>query len=430
VKDTSVTNTSSFPYNTIVYITDTIGGVSWQGSGVLIAPNEVLTASHLVYNSALGAATNIVVTPGYQSGSKPYGSATGDYFHYNTIQDANDNISFDQSQDDYAVIHLSQPFSTIGVMGIAPGFNGGVATVSGYPAAASGQQISDVETFVQNPNYSLLDGTSLGAGSSGGPVWITNMQGDPLVVGLVSSGDGGSGSAGFFTEITQTAYAQIMRWVYQDEQAPDTATPTATPTPTPAPTPTQTGTPAALAVLDTTTGQPLATVAQHYGGPVSGIQQQYVNVTTDSLNITPSTPNWFIHTGSGNDAIAVSSGRNVLDGGTGSNFLTGGSGTDTFFIDDRNPASSIWSTVANFHAGDAVTIWGVSPSAFAFNWVDGQGASGYLGLSLHVTDPNTPTASLTLTGYSMADLTNGRLSVSYGTDTASGSAYMSVTAAT
>ena len=80
---------------------------------------------------------------------------------------------------------------------------------------------------------------------------------------------------------------------------------------------------------------PCRRLGNRTAGPVSGIQYDYINITSDSLNISASTPNWFIHSGSGNDAIAASSGINVLDGGTGSNFLTGGSGTDTFFVDDR-----------------------------------------------------------------------------------------------
>jgi Ca2+-binding RTX toxin-like protein len=67
-----------------------------------------------------------------------------------------------------------------------------------------------------------------------------------------------------------------------------------------------------------------------------------------------------------------------MDGGTGSNFLTGGSGTDTFFIDDRGPTVDIWSTVNNFHAGDAATIWGVTQLGSGLTWVDGQGAVGYI----------------------------------------------------
>ena len=223
----------------------------------------------------------------------------------------------------------------------------------------------------------------------------------PYIVAVVSSASDGAGSTGFFTQITTSAYNQIETWVKGD----DASTP-------------------GLAVLNTTTGRPISATAQAYPGPVADLREQYVNITPDSLNISVSTPNWFIHSGSGNDAIAASSGINVLDGGTGSNFLTGGSGTDTFFVDDRGPTADIWSTVSGFHAGDAATIWGVTPQDFSLTWVDGQGAAGYTGLTLHATSAGKPTASLTLAGFSQADLTSGRLSVSFGT--VGGSAYMYV----
>jgi Ca2+-binding RTX toxin-like protein len=181
-----------------------------------------------------------------------------------------------------------------------------------------------------------------------------------------------------------------------------------------------------ISATDITTGQHLFTAAEPYAGPVSGLQEEYVNITGDSLNVSVATDNWFIHTGSGTDGISAHGGFNVLDGGGGSNFLTGGSGTNTFFVDDRSAAMDIWSTVANFHAGDAATVWGVTPQDFALGWVDGQGAAGFTGLTLHAAEASRPTASLTLSGYSQADLSNGRLSVSFGTDSASGSAYMYV----
>ena len=101
--------------------------------------------------------------------------------------------------------------------------------------------------------------------------------------------------------------------------------------------------PESIAALDTTTNQPVGVVAQAYTGPVADLQNEYINITADNLNVTAATPNWFIHSGSGDDAIAVDSGTNVLDGGTGSNFLTGGSGTDTFFVDNRNGTADTWS---------------------------------------------------------------------------------------
>jgi Ca2+-binding RTX toxin-like protein len=209
--------------------------------------------------------------------------------------------------------------------------------------------------------------------------------------------------------------------------AGSTIMPLLTPVPTPAFTPTPTRIlprTTELAVLDTTTGRQVPASAETYFGPVAGVQEQFIDITTHNLNISVSTPNWFIHSGSGTDAIAVSSGTNVLDGGTGSNFLTGGSGTDTFFVDARGATADIWSTVVGFHAGDSATIWGVTPQDFGLAFVDGQGAAGLTGLTLHATATGKPTASLTLAGFSRADMTSGRLSVTFGTDRASGSAFM------
>jgi len=182
--------------------------------------------------------------------------------------------------------------------------------------------------------------------------------------------------------------------------------------------------PSAIAAFDMSNQQSVAVVANHYSGPVANLQGEYINLANDMLNISASTPNWFIHSGSGMDAIAVTSGTNVLDGGTGSNFLVGGSGTDTFFLDDRAATADIWSTLVNFHAGDAATIWGVTSQDFNLAWSDGQGAAGYTGLTLSATAPGKANASLTLAGYTQSDLTNGRLGVQFGFDQASGSAYM------
>lgn len=185
--------------------------------------------------------------------------------------------------------------------------------------------------------------------------------------------------------------------------------------------------PTKFVVNDTTNRNAYAVQGTPYSGP-AGLSSQYV-VQTDNpalsaanLNITALAPGVFIHTGSGVDAIDVSGvgGRNVLDGGTNSNFLTGGaagSGADTFFVDARGAASDIWSTVANFHAGDAVTLFGITPASKAIAWADNQGTAGATGLTLHATQAGAPQASFTLAGYTTADLGNGRLGVTYGTET-------------
>jgi Ca2+-binding RTX toxin-like protein len=119
-------------------------------------------------------------------------------------------------------------------------------------------------------------------------------------------------------------------------------------------------------------------------------------------------------------------GNNVLDGSTGSNFLVGGTGNDTFFVDDRAAPADIWSTVAKFHSGDAATVFGVTQAGFNLSWVDGQGAAGFTGLTLVATAAGKPIASLTLAGFSSADLTNGRLAVSFGVESDGSGSFMFV----
>ena len=185
-----------------------------------------------------------------------------------------------------------------------------------------------------------------------------------------------------------------------------------------------------FAILNTNSNDAFYTAGDAYTGPVQGLQHQYINITPDNLDITALVPNSFIHSGSGEDAIDVSGvgGTNVLDGSTGSNFLVGGSGNDTFFIDDRGATAQTWSTVSNFHTNDAVTLYGITPADFSFTWTDNQGAVGYTGLTLRALPPSGPTVMVTLAGFATPDLSNGKLSVSFGTDQASQSNYMYIRA--
>ncbi len=209
-------STSVYPKNAIVRITDVIGGVTYQGSGVLIAPDEVLTATHMVYQTGVGTATNIKVSPGYENGATPYGTISGVSFHYNALNDSNGVISNSASQNDFAVIHLAQPVTNAGTMALGANYGGGAATVSGYPASANGGQVDQAEAVYRDPFYNLFEGIALGPGSSGGPVWTIGPNGKPQVVGLVSSG---SGQLGYFLQLTSADDAAIMAWVAADEGA-------------------------------------------------------------------------------------------------------------------------------------------------------------------------------------------------------------------
>lgn len=254
--------------------------------------------------------------------------------------------------------------------------------------------------------YTLIDDVTADPAAYGltnvtTPVWDGNFLSDSSGT-LVATTPAAQDQYLFFDDYhpTETGQQGIANLAYQDV----------------------TGVPA-IAAVDTTTNLPAAPATTPYTGPVAGLTQQYITVSTDNLDIAAETPGWFIHTGGGEDAIAVTSGTNVLDGGTGSNFLTGGSGTDTFFVDDRTATATTWSTVNNVHAGDSVTLWGVSQSDFTLTWMNGAGAAGYTGLTLSATGAGKAEAIVTLAGLTQADLSNGTLSVSYGTDEASGSVY-------
>ena len=169
-----------------------------------------------------------------------------------------------------------------------------------------------------------------------------------------------------------------------------------------------------------------------YTGPVAGLQHQYIWPSTHKAAIGASTSNVFLHGGSGDDAISVVGGTNVLDGGAGSNFLVGatGSSVDTFFVDGRG-GDVTWSTIVNFHAGDAATIFGFNPgvSTQPFTALDGIG--GYQGLTIHSELGGAGTgvnASMTFTGIDQATadahftITSGTLGA--GTANATGYLYI------
>ncbi|HYZ23708.1 MAG TPA: hypothetical protein VE690_16285, partial [Rhodopila sp.] len=192
-------------------------------------------------------------------------------------------------------------------------------------------------------------------------------------------------------------------------------------------------------VTDTTTGVSQWVTGTKYSGTVAGIDNQFVAIGADNLNIQATKPNNFIHAGPGIDSISVAmvgagTGVNVLDGGGGSNFLVGTqySATDLFYVDARGMTASTASTVVNFHQGDQATVWGVDQTDFQMVMADNEGAPGYTGLTIGFTNADGITANLTISGYSQADLASGRLSMSFGrtpdTPGLPGSTYMTITA--
>ena len=428
--------------NAVVRITETVDGAGWEGTGVLISPDEVLTANHLAYRSGNGGhiATDIQVVPGYQSGAAPLGTYTGTVAHYSAVTNE-PIITYTDMQDDYAIIHLTTPVANATTLRLESDYAGGTVHITGYPLSANGSLIDSVQTVATDPSLTLYDSLPLGDGSSGSPVWHIGADGYASVVGVVSAVSADKNTA-YSAKLTASDVAQINAWVAQDDPAPvvvpseppatvpvvvlpptEPTQPTAPTTPPSEPQQPVTPAPATVNIADCKTGQAIADIlSKAYHGPVAGVLEQYVNITPQSLAISANKGSLFIHTGSGDDAIAAHGGINVLDGGTGSNFLSGGAGADTFFVDARKAAADVWSTLTKLHSGDVATIWGIS----AASWADNGGAAGYQGLTMHAKGDNGANASLTLAGISQADMANGKVASIFGHDSVSGSDYLYV----
>ncbi|HBK04455.1 MAG TPA: hypothetical protein DDZ81_01190 [Acetobacteraceae bacterium] len=302
--------------------------------------------------------------------------------------------------------------TTPGVLGVDS------ISVTTNGAAALGTAAGDVLTVVSvNDAYSTLTFDVAGNGTSVQQTdWVIGFEQDHILLS-----QGGAGLTQVYLQLISGNASSIDAGVLGNEPTPAqtklTFTVAGTSDITPANTP-------PLRVIDATNGAVLQATPEPYAGPVAGIQNEYINITRESLAIVAMTPGWFIATGSGLNAIAVTSGTNVLDGGAGSAFMTGGSGPDAFFLDVRSMTSDIWDTVNNFHIGDTMTLWGVTPADFTANWINDQGAPGSRGLTLTVSSSAHPNASVTFANHFADQVSQSDLSVTYGVETASRVPYM------
>lgn len=204
-------------YSDVVKIYSFIDGQEFEASGTLIAPDEVLTASHVVYNADNQYyATNIFVIPGENGGSAPFGTYEVQDYHYFRVGSPGGYITGSDIESDYAVLHLSLN-TTLPYMGLQANFGGGGANVTGYPSDGPQATLNDNVSIV--PGYSLLQGGSLGPGSSGGPVWVQTATGQS-VVGVVSAYgyDNFGNQIGYNCQITTAVENQIQTWMSEDHQ--------------------------------------------------------------------------------------------------------------------------------------------------------------------------------------------------------------------
>jgi V8-like Glu-specific endopeptidase len=198
-----VTNETQYPLDAVVFLSTTFpDGQVATGSGVMVGPNDVLTASHMVYSSAHGgAAAEVTVTPAYDPSaqSAPFGTVDAVSWHYTTdfdpdgdgfIAAGSGGPGLEGTEEDVALLDLDVPLGNqTGWMGIDPNFTEGEVNVTGYPAIYGSHMMNDTGTVLRNSVDWFLDTQNLEIhpGNSGGPLWYLDQNGAPEVVGIVST---------------------------------------------------------------------------------------------------------------------------------------------------------------------------------------------------------------------------------------------------
>ncbi len=222
---------TDWPWSAIVKLTVSFpSGDLFDGSGVMVGRNDVLTAAHLVYKRSEGGyANSVIVTPafeperGYES---RYGSfharvqiadtnydhdANGVFFPAGMILPGNNGPGLVGSERDVALLALQTPLGDrTGWMAVDPDFKEGWANLSGY---SNGGRLTNDTEWAQDAvsdSYTSIRNFEADHGTSGGPVWHYDSLGRPAVVAIVSSGSNGHGRAAFDVA---TSWASIRQWI-------------------------------------------------------------------------------------------------------------------------------------------------------------------------------------------------------------------------
>lgn len=172
-----VVSTTTYPWRAVCQVRcmfPNSNGVTTVGTGVLVAPKYLLTAGHMIYNTALGGwATSVEVIPGRDDDFMPYYAANGTYMR--TYTGWTQNGSFNH---DFALVTLDDTIGDeTGWLGFAylASLNGVAATLDGYPGDLTG---GNSQWYGTGPirrvlAYQLTYRIDTTAGQSGSGLWTT-----------------------------------------------------------------------------------------------------------------------------------------------------------------------------------------------------------------------------------------------------------------
>jgi glutamyl endopeptidase len=200
-----ITNTTAYPYRAIAKITSSIGGCT----GWLINANTVVTAGHCIHNGSW--ATNVVVYPGRNGSSTPYGSCG-----YTRLYSVSGWTSSRSPEYDYGAIKLNCTIgNTTGWFGYrnsSTSLTGQPSYISGYPGdKPSGTQWRSDDSIRITDIRRLFYANDTYGGHSGSPVWNNEASCSTCGIAIHAYGVGSNGYNGG-TRITSEVFNNLTTW--------------------------------------------------------------------------------------------------------------------------------------------------------------------------------------------------------------------------
>jgi V8-like Glu-specific endopeptidase len=185
------TTASATPFSAYLQVAAQFSdGTILQSSGVMVGPNDVLTAANAIYSQEYGGwATYIQVTPGRYSDLKPFGV-------HNASQ-ISTPLAWQNSSDlssDYGLLSLASDIGYVtgwvetGYAGTLSGLSNYTLSTLGYPTDQGGNTLyysnGSVDQVINNELY-FTDDLDMMAGQNGSPV-VFNSGGVDIVLGLAA----------------------------------------------------------------------------------------------------------------------------------------------------------------------------------------------------------------------------------------------------
>ncbi|MGV7219595.1 Ig-like domain-containing protein [Bradyrhizobium sp. UFLA05-112] len=161
------------PYSAVVQLTYTApDGDTDIGTGFIVGPHTILTAAHVLTHvkleSPLGPVSGPIVTiNGVDISIGTFSTFTDpQYVSSATFNDLNEI-------HDFGVINTSVNLASYGMFQLTSGFAAGSVNITGYPGGL-GPQYNSIQNVILGATGFLEDPGNLGAGASGGPVWVSD----------------------------------------------------------------------------------------------------------------------------------------------------------------------------------------------------------------------------------------------------------------